>query len=288
MNTHTLSVRPGAEQPQERRALAGLALAYTLLAAMVVPQDVLGATGPSIRLFPTTVLEDIRQTSQVAAAMESGLQDIIGRLDQQLQLYRESRCDGNEEDPGCARLARQLGATYLEMLNAMGEQLPDMEQAVNSTQTSLEKRLRKELGQKMTPWGLQELLLGNGDGKSTPGPRPSLRGRSGMRLSDRFRQYYQLVAQTGASNGHSVAVIASDIYLDMQETADLIARTREEISRAALLEQLNQSFGIITPEMQQVVSGVKSILFGDPQASAPVAGPPPGSEQQSYRSPLAM
>ncbi len=288
MNTDTVSVNPAAEPAQIRRAPAGLALAYTLLTVMVVSQDVLGATGPSIRLFPTTVLEDIRQTSQVAAAMESGLQDIIARLDQQLQLYRESRCDGNEEDPGCARLARQLGATYLEMLNAMGEQLPDMEQAVNSTQTSLEKRLRKELGQKMTPWGLQELLLGNGNGKSTAGPRPSLRGRSGMRLSDRFRQYYQLVAQTGASNGHSVAVIASDIYLDMQETADLIVRTREEISRAALLEQLNQSFGIITPEMQQVVSGVKSILFGDPQASAPVAGPPPGSEEQSYRSPLAM
>ncbi len=288
MNTHTVSVRPGAERPPRRRALAGLALAYTLLAAMVVPPDVLGATGPSIRLFPTTVLEDIRQTSQVAAAMESGLQDIIARLDQQLQLYQESRCDGNEEDPGCARLARQLGATYLEMLNAMGEQLPDMEQAVNSTQTSLEKRLRKELGQKMTPWGLQELLLDNGSGKSTAGPRPSLRGRSGMRLSDRFRQYYQLVAQTGASNGHSVAVIASDIYLDMQETADLIARTREEISRAALLEQLNQSFGIITPEMQQIVAGVKSVLFGDPAAAAPVAGPPPGSEEQSYRSPLAM
>ena len=74
----------------------------------------------------------------------------------------------------------------------------------------------------------------------------------------------------------------------MQETADLIARTREEISRAALLEQLNQSFGVITPEMQQVVAGVKSILFGDPQAAAPVAGPPPGSTEQAYRSPLAM
>ncbi len=222
MNTHTASVNVEAERPKRCRALAGLALAYTLMAAMYVPQDVLAATGPSIRLFPTTVLEDIRQTSQVAAAMESGLQDIIARLDQQLQLYRESRCEGNEEDPGCARLARQLGATYLEMLNAMGEQLPDMEQAVNSTQTSLEKRLRKELGQKMTPWGLQELLLGNGNGEGTAAPRPSLRGRSGMRLSDRFRQYYQLVAQSGVSNGHSLAVIASDIYLDMQETADAI------------------------------------------------------------------
>ena len=189
---------------------------------------------------------------------------------------------------GAYATACMVDPADLEMLNAMGEQMPVMEQAVNSTQTCLEKRRRTELGQKMTPWGLQELLLGNGNGKHAAAPRPSLRGRSGMRLSDRFRQYYQLVAQSGGNNGHSLAVIASDIYLDMQETADLIAQTRQEISRAALLEQLNQSFGIITPEMQQVVAGVKSILFGDPQAAAPIAGPPPVSEEPSYTSPLAM
>ena len=43
----------------------------------------------------------------------------------------------------------------------------------------------------------------------------------------------------------------------------LIQRTRQEIARATLMEQLNQSFGIITPEMIEVVGGVKSILFGD-------------------------
>ncbi len=107
-----------------------------------------------------------------------------------------------------------------------------------------------------------------------------------MRLSERFKQYYQLVASAGSHSDQSLAVVASDIYLDMEETSELIARTREEIARATLMEQLNQSFGIITPEMMEVVGGVKSILFGDAESRVQIAGPPPGSIEQAYRSPL--
>jgi hypothetical protein len=72
----------------------------------------------------------------------------------------------------------------------------------------------------------------------------------------------------------------------MEETSLLIQRTRQENARATLMEQLNQSFGIITPEMIAVVGGVKSILFGDEEAQALVAGPPPGNIERAYRSPL--
>jgi hypothetical protein len=244
------------------------------------------ANSPTIRLFPTTVVEDLRQTGNVARDMETGLQEVIGRLDQQQELYQQSKCDGAENDPGCQRLARQIGATYLEMLTIMEERLPDMEHTVNNTRQSLEKGLRNELGKKMTPWLLQETLIGGKASKQQVQNAPTLRGRSGMRLSERFKQYYQLVATSGAKGDQSLAVLASDIYLDMEETSLLIQRTRQEIARATLMEQLNQSFGIITPEMIEVVGGVKSILFGDEEAQALVAGPPPGSVEQAYRSPL--
>ncbi|MGI9261873.1 MAG: hypothetical protein ACR2QR_07545, partial [Woeseiaceae bacterium] len=231
---------------------------WSFALALVFPSIVLAQTNtPTIRLFPTTVVEDLRQTSSVAKEMETGLQEVIGRLDQQQQLYQESKCDGAESDPGCQRLAKQLGATYLDMLGIMDERLPDMEHTVNNTRLSLEKRLRSELGNKMTPWTLQETLLG-GNPQATKAPSPTMRGRSGMRLSERFNQYYKLVASSGSRNDQSLAVLASDIYLDMDETSELIARTREEISRATLIEQLNQSFGTITPEMMEVVGGVKS------------------------------
>jgi len=273
----------GARLPRRTLHVIGLALLCFGLVLAAMPSAF--ANTPTIRLFPTTVVEDLKQTGNVARDMETGLQEVIGRLDQQQALYIESKCDGAENDPGCQRLARQIGATYLEMLTIMEERLPDMEHTVNNTRLSLEKGLRNELGKKMTPWTLQETLIGS---KSDAAEKsaPTLRGRSGMRLSERFKQYYQLVATSGAKGDQSLAVLASDIYLDMEETSLLIQRTRQEIARATLMEQLNQSFGIITPEMIEVVGGVKSILFGDAEGTALVAGPPPGSVEEEYRSPL--
>ena len=265
-----------------RQATLGLILVASLL---VFAQTALANT-PTIRLFPTTVVEDLKQTGNVARDMETGLQEVIGKLDQQQQLYLESKCDGAENDPGCQRLSRQIGSTYLDMLTIMEERLPDMEHTVNNTRVSLEKGLRNELGRKMTPWELQETLIGKTSSAAQAQASPTLRGRSGMRLSERFRQYYQLVATSGSRGDQSLAVLASDIYLDMEETSLLIERTRQEIARATLMEQLNQSFGIITPEMMEVVGGVKSILFGDEESRELVAGPPPGSVEQAYRSPL--
>jgi hypothetical protein len=262
----------------------GLAMLYLGLALTTVRSA--HANTPTIRLFPTTVVEDLKQTGNVARDMETGLQEVIGRLDQQQALYIESKCDGAENDSGCQRLARQIGATYLEMLTIMEERLPDMEHTVNNTRLSLEKGLRNELGKKMTPWTLQETLVGGKADVTATEPAPTLRGRSGMRLSERFKQYYRLVATSGAKGDQSLAVLASDIYLDMEETSLLIQRTRQEIARATLMEQLNQSFGIITPEMIEVVGGVKSILFGDAEGTALIAGPPPGSVEEAYRSPL--
>ncbi len=269
-----------------RRALYTACLAALIAALCIITTQNARANSPTIRLFPTTVVEDLRQTGNVARDMETGLQEVIGRLDQQQELYNESKCDGAENDSGCQRLARQIGATYLEMLTIMEERLPDMEHTVNNTRLSLEKGLRNELGKKMTPWTLQETLVGKSSSATPQQSTPTLRGRSGMRLSERFKQYYQLVATSGAKGDQSLAVLASDIYLDMEETSLLIQRTRQEIARATLMEQLNQSFGIITPEMIEVVGGVKSILFGDTDGTALVAGPPPGSVEEAYRSPL--
>lgn len=273
--------------PEPRKRAAAL----IACAALVSTGTALGAVskkpdGPTIRLFPTTVVEDLRQTSSVAREMETGLQEVIGRLDQQQQLYIDSKCEGAEDDPGCQRMAKQLGATYLEMLSIMEERLPDMEHTVNNTRLSLEKRLRSELGNKMTPWMLQETLLaGAPEGKSTPTPK--LRGRSGIRLSERFKQYYQLVSTSGSRADQSLAVLAADVYLDMEETSLLIARTREEIARATVMEQVNQSFGIVTPEMMEVVGGVKSILFGEIGSDIQIADAPPAQVEQAYTSPLA-
>ena len=267
------------------RPLVGLALGGALV--LIASTATRAETAPTIRLFPTTVVEEIKHTGSVAREMESGLQPIIRRLDEQQKLYQESKCDGAASDPGCEQLARQLGETYLEMLQVMSDRLPDMERAVNTTRKALRTRLKRELGQRRTSWEVQEWLVGR-DTRTASTTRSLARGRSGMRLSDRFRQYYRLVARPGASADSSLAVIAADIYLDLEETAVLIARTREEINRATLMEELHQSFGAITPEMLAVVDGVKAILFGEETTAAPADAAPVQATEQTYTSPLEM
>ena len=287
---------PGLRSKHQRLGNNALpiALLFTLCSASIVPPALAastgtGASGPVMRLFPTTVLEDIRETGAVAEEMENGLQEVIHRLDLQQQLFLDSQCQGADGDEGCSQISKQIGATYLEMLELMGDRLPSMERAVNSTRVSLEKRLRKELGQRTTPSTLQDQLLGKaGVAASTAENRPQMRGRSGVRLSDRFKQYYSLVATNKEGPGGSLAVVASDIYLDMEEAAQLIAATQEEIGRAALMEQLNQSFGVITPEMAAVVGGVKEILFGETVDDMPISAPPYQIGQTEFVSPLEL
>ncbi len=67
-----------------------------------------------------------------------------------------------------------------------------------------------------------------------------------------------------------------------------IKKHEQEISRAALMEQLNQSFGLITPEMAEVVSGVKGILFGEAMSESAIAAPPYAIGEPEFVSPLAM
>ncbi|MEM8765885.1 MAG: hypothetical protein AAGE43_00455 [Pseudomonadota bacterium] len=284
-----MNPNPTTGHPARRYgALAALALAVWAFLSAATTQATT-SSGPVVRLFPTTVLEDIRETGQVAEDMENNLQQIIHRLDMQQQLYTESLCQGADGDQGCERISKQLGATYLEMLEVMSDRLPEMERAVNSTRSSLEKRLRQELGQRTTPTSLQNTLLGEaGTAAAAQEDRPALRGRSGVRLSDRFKQYYDLVATSQSAPSQSLAVVASDIYLDMEEASLLISATQQEISRAALMEQLNQSFGMITPEMSAVVGGVKEILFGESAIDTPIASPPYAIGDAEFVSPLAM
>jgi hypothetical protein len=279
--------RPAAEKPFVRFPLLAILAVGVFLAGSggIRGADAHGAASqPTIRLFPTTVVENIKQTGDTARAMEEGLQDVVRELEQQMNLYSQSKCEGSEGDPGCEEIVRQMGSKYLDMLNRMESQLPNMEQSVRITRDSMEKRIRQELGRKLTPRGLQQML----DGSTVPDIHGPEKIRSG-KLSDKFRQYYRLVAmgsRTGTKG--SLAAVASEIYLDSQDVLDLITLTRDEIGRSKLVIELNQIYGLVTPEMFKMVAGVKEVIFGESADEEGIPGPPPGSVKQAYRSPLEM
>ena len=270
------------------RRLPGLwcrLIALALVWEVAWPVAVFAKTSPTLRLFPTTVVENIKHTSETAKAMEADLQSVIEQLNQQEELYGASKCEGAESEPGCREITEQMSQNYLEMLNLIESRLPSMEDSVRATNTSLERRIRKELGRKITPRGLQKLLAKN----ALKSAEPTHYNRRSGRLSEKFRQYYRLVAtapRTGS--GGSLAAVAAEIYLDTQEVQDLIALTRDEISRAKLMIDLDQIYGIITPEMFEMVGRVKTIIFGDAGDLEGIPDPPQGSMESAYQSPLGM
>ena len=275
----------------QRAMRSGLTLLFCrfiilLLIPLVGMQSpVLAKTSPTLRLFPTTVVESIKHTSETAKAMEVDLQSLIERLNQQEELYTASKCEGAEAEQGCSEISNQLSQTYLEMLNVMEARLPGMEDSVRATNTSLEQRIRKELGRKTTPRGLQKLL----DKTPLKASEPARYKRRSGKLSEKFRQYYRLVAtapRTGS--GGSLAAVAAEIYLDTQEVQDLIALTRDEISRTKLMIELDQIYGIITPEMFEMVGRVKTIIFGEIDEGGGIPDPPAGNMKAAYESPLEM
>ncbi len=242
--------------------------------------DALAAQTPTLRLFPTTVVENIKATGETAQAMETNLQAVMHDLDKQMQLYTQSGCQGAEADQGCAEIARQMTATYKRMLDQMAEQLPKMESSVLATNDSLGKKLRQELGKGMTPRQLQKLLQGSSVQKDIPAQTKA------GKLSDKFRKYYELVRLGPAGSRGSLVGVASEIFLDSKEVVDLISLTRDEIGRARLMIELNQFYGQITPEMFQMVAGVKQVIFGETEEIASVPGPVASEKTGKFVSPL--
>lgn len=238
---------------------------------------VLAKEAPTLSLFPRTVVENIKETGETAKVMEQNLQVTIQDLEKQMELYTESNCKGAEADQGCGEIAKQMADKYAALLDQMQTHLPKMEHSVRATSESLETKLRQELGKKLTPRQLQKLS------QTTNGGNTPSQTRAG-RLSDKFRKYYELVSLGPNGSRGSLATVASEIYLDSKEVLDLITLTRDEIERAKLMIELNQIYGLITPEMFKMVAGVKEVIFGESEGTASV--PAPVKAAAAYRSPL--
>ena len=68
--------------PEEDRDMTNrrLSLLAATFAAALLSAGFATANTPTIRLFPTTVVEDLRQTGNVARDMETGLQEVISQI----------------------------------------------------------------------------------------------------------------------------------------------------------------------------------------------------------------
>ncbi len=233
-----------------------------------------GALTPTLKLFPRDVTDHLKNTGSVAKSMETDLKGVIGNLENQIQLYEASSCQGSD-DPGCQEIARQMGESYQGMLEVMKRSLPGMKSSIIATNKGIEANIRRELGKKTTPRGVQRLL-----GKQAV---PKIY-KHRFSLSKRFAKYHQLIS-TGARD--NLATLAAEIYLDSNEVIRFIDLMEAEIAQQETVLELGRMYGTITPEMSSTVENVKVLIFGeaDVDSSVPEAM---GDGVAQFRSPLEM
>lgn len=212
---------------------------------------------PTIKLFPTTVKENMRQSKNDAKEMERNLETVIANMEKKSALFKASKCDGAEPDPGCAEQLKQLGEDYIKLAGKIETFLPKIQQSIDHTKRSLHKSIRKEMGRRSV-WAIQESVMAN-----TQKPKETrTSSRRGMGMAARFSRLLKLME---LRKGQSMEVLAAEIYLDLKDTSQIINQTQLHIANARNQLELGVDL-IITDEMMATVDGVKTLLFGEDDA----------------------
>jgi hypothetical protein len=241
----------------------GWALFLTQSLAQAVPHQAREAR-PKINLFPTSVVESLSETSRAARDMESGMYEVVAKLDKQKQAYESTHCE-NSEDTGCVQLRKAIRGTYKEMLDVMQQSIPEMRSTLDATANSMGSSLRSEIGRKMTPGDVQRILAGrSASGQATP-PLSTSGARQG-KLSKMFSRYYELVKR-GGRQADALPVLASQIYLDSMQSMYYLDLIEAEIGSQSTELVLELEWGELTDQISATVTDVKALLWGETDRS---------------------
>lgn len=249
---------------RKHATLHACALALAGVLGMAATADAASMSDrPTVNLFSRDVIDTIKQTGTAAKAIEDGIASVVHRLEQTEQLYKTSDCEKGNTDVGCEKLRQQLGESYLEMLDKLEAYLPAIAESMKNTQKTLAVKIRDQYGKNMTAHDLQEAVK---TARTEQGATSSAR----FPLSQRVERIAKLVQH---GSGGSLPVLAAQMYLDSAAVSGLLNVIYEEINRGRLMAELNQAWGMVTPEMQSTVDGVKGILFGEAPTSSGLAAP---------------
>ena len=219
---------------------------------------------PKINLFPTSVVENLSNTSRAARDMENGLYEIVARLEKQKQAYESTQCT-DSDDRGCVQLRKAVRATYKEMLDLMQASIPEMRTSLDATVGSMGDSLRSEIGRKMTPGDVQRILGGRSASSSGMSRPVSSSARQG-KLSKMFSRYYELVKR-GGKQADALPVLASQIYLDSMESIYYLDLIEAEIGSQSTELVLELEWGELTDQISATVGDVKVLLWGEEDQS---------------------
>jgi hypothetical protein len=260
-----------------------LGLLPCVLALIAVSAAAAEEVAPTVRLVPTELVEEIRDTRAVAAQVETDVVHAVEDLDRQSRLLRASQCDPGVVDPGCDAIRDQVRRRYLEMLGGIEARLPGLERSVRR----IERGLRERLGAGAASTREIQGRLARRRTHRDPSSRPRLRGASGASLSQKLGRLQSVMGSAGQAKT-SVEALAADLYLDMRESLDLIAVLRDEIARTRILAETQLGASALTPEMEAVTADARVLIFGSEQGADRAPDRPTAVQPAAYRSPLEL
>jgi hypothetical protein len=236
---------------------------------------------PKINLFPTSVVENLSETSRTARDMENSMYQVVARLEKQKQAYEGTQCD-NSSDPGCVQLRKAIRGTYKEMLEVMQSSIPAMRTSLDATVDSMGTSLRSEIGRKMTPGDVQRILGGRTASVEGMAPVSATANRQG-KLSQMFSRYYELVKR-GGKQADALPVLASRIYLDSMQSLYFLDLIEAEIGSQSTELVLELEWGELTDQISATVTDVKALLWGeiDQTLEIPEVGLGDETQQDKY------
>lgn len=232
----------------------------SLLSATILMVALDIGAAPRLELFPTSVAENIRHASESASKMETEMEVVMRKMDEQQKLYQSAQCDNSSKDQGCGQIKRQIGETYREFLGTLKDTLPDVKTALQSTANELGSKIRQQLGNSMTPRDVQNLISGK---KHSAGSIRKATGRKQGRISRMLDKINQMIS-LHRNNAPIPAMLAAEIYADSSEALDIMTAIESTISASEVPLMLEGLWnGGPNEEMMGIVEATKVLLFGE-------------------------
>jgi len=221
-------------------------IATTLILFLVLGTGSALAREVPINPITPDIRNKLKASTELISEVEDTLAPKVNDLEKAYRTYKET-CKDGESDRGCIEIQNQLRQRYREILANMNDKLPKVNETVRSTAQELGQSIKAKTRSK----DLKELY---GD-VAKKGTLPRIRGPLSKKLSE-------LMQAMGSYNGN-----VSVLELSLRTQADLISATEylefleAKISHQMVMVDMVQDFGVLSPEMAQVMRGVAE-LFG--------------------------
>lgn len=262
------------------KALKPLTPALALAIVLVLPAGV-SAQQPQIELFPSTVIEDLREAGQAAEAFETDMMPAITALQNEMAEYDKLNCRGAVSDSGCMQAERLLGNAYSKFLDSLNEHIPEMLNSMENIKETQGSSISRQIGRGLTPRQLEELISTSGAGVVDDQAEIILKGAGFKgRMSQRFEDYRKLVSSQAVNQQQGGAVLAMINYLDAHSSATQLKALQSDLLRQQTELNLPGAWG--APPSDQImatVSSVQAVLFGE---STQNIDPPTGDSEEEF------